>query len=39
MTEHLPHTMFREPSVVACDFLHRYPVDRDLRRYEVTPSG
>ena len=27
MTEHLPHTMFREPSVDACDFMHRYPAD------------
>jgi beta-glucosidase len=25
--EHLPHTMFREPSGEACDFLHRYPDD------------
>jgi beta-glucosidase len=25
--EHLPHTLFREPSGDACDFLHRYPGD------------
>jgi beta-glucosidase len=25
--EHLPHTMFREPSGDACDFLRRYPDD------------
>jgi beta-glucosidase len=25
--EHLPHTLFREPSGDACDFLHRYPDD------------
>jgi beta-glucosidase len=25
--EHLPHTMFREPSGDACDFLHRYRDD------------
>ena len=25
--EHLPHTLFGEPSGDACDFLHRYPGD------------
>jgi beta-glucosidase len=25
--EHLPHTLFREPSGDACDFLHRCPGD------------
>ncbi len=31
--EHLPHTLFHEPSGDACDFLHRYPGDVAASKY------
>lgn len=34
--EHLPHTLFGEPSGDACDFLHRYPGDVAASRPSTT---